>query len=279
MVLRAARPGALSRPGRTTAASPAGTLRPVEVSIARNVARNALRPHYLPVMGRKLVERFRPSHRDEAIRWAEARAESIGEFADALDAELWAECGTWATEFRARSATKLDAMAVPLRGAGHFRLVHFLVRHLRPEVVLETGVGVGYTSQAILLALELNGSGTLYSSDFPYFRMDHPERYVGCLVDEELRHRWHLAVHGDRANLAEFLPRIDRVDFVHYDSDKSIGGRAFAMDSIGPKLAPDATVVMDDIDDNVYFRDFVARAGTDCRVFRRGGKFVGLTGI
>ena len=99
----------------------------------------------------------------------------------------------WATEFRARAATKLDAMAVPLRGAGHFRLVHFLVRHLRPEVVLETGVGVGYTSQAILLALELNGSGTLYSSDFPYFRMDHPERYVGCLVDDELRHRWHLA--------------------------------------------------------------------------------------
>jgi hypothetical protein len=85
-------------------------------------------------------------------------------------------------------------------------------------------------------------------------------------------------VHGDRANLAEFLPEIDVLDFVHYDSDKSIGGRAFVMDAIAPKLAPAATVVMDDIDDNTYFRDWVEGSRTPCRVFRRGGKFVGLTG-
>jgi predicted O-methyltransferase YrrM len=244
----------------------------------RNVARNALRPHYLPVMGRKLVERFRPSHRDEAIRWAASRAEPIGAFAEALDADLWAECGEWATEFRAAAALKLDRMGVPLRGAGHFRVLHFLVRHLRPEVVLETGVGVGYTSQAILLGLERNGSGTLYSSDFPYFRMDAPERYVGCLVDDDLRGRWHLGLHGDRVNLAEFLPQISTLDLVHYDSDKSIGGRAFAMRSVAPKLAPGATVVMDDIDDNTYFRDWATASGRPYRVFARGGKYVGLTG-
>jgi predicted O-methyltransferase YrrM len=245
----------------------------------RNVARNALRPHYLPVMGRKLVERLRPSHRAEALRWAEAHAESIDAFAAALDADLWAECGEWAAEFREAARTKLDRMAVPLRGAGHFRLLHFLVRHLRPEVVLETGVGVGYTSQAILLAFGHNGSGTLYSSDFPYFRMDAPERYVGCLVDDDLRHRWHLGTHGDRVNLAEFLPRIDAIDLVHYDSDKSIGGRAYAMDAVRPKLRDDAVVVMDDIDDNTFFRDWTAAAGSPGRVFRRGGKFLGLTGI
>ncbi len=257
----------------------AGTLPAVQASTVRNVARNALRPHYLPVMGRKLVERFRPSHREDAIRWATPRAEPIAAFAEALDAELWAECGEWAIEFKASAATKLDRMAVPLRGAGHFRLVHFLVRYLRPEVVLETGVGVGYTSQAILLALEQNGAGTLYSSDFPYFRMDEPERYVGCLVDDELRARWHLGLHGDRVNLAEFLPQIDAIDFVHYDSDKGVSGRAFVMDAVGPKLAPGAVVVMDDIDDNTFFRDWVERSGTACRVFRRGGKFTGLCGL
>jgi predicted O-methyltransferase YrrM len=245
----------------------------------RNVARNALRPHYLPVMGRKLVERLRPSHRDEAIRWASAQAEPIGAFAEALDAELWAESGEWATAFRVEAAQKLDRLAVPLRGAGHFRLVHFLVRYLRPEVVLETGVGVGYTSQAILLAFAKNGSGTLFSSDFPYFRMDEPERYVGCLVDDELRGGWHLGLHGDRVNLAEFLPQIETLDFVHYDSDKSVGGRAFAMHAIAPKLSSDATVVMDDIDDNTYFRDWSQRAPGPSRVFARGGKYVGLTGI
>ena len=250
----------------------------MQASTARNVARNALRPHYLPVMGRKLVERIRPSHRAEALRWAETQAEPIGAFAEALDADLWAECGEWAAEFRESSRTKLDRLCVPLRGAGHFRLLHFLVRHLRPAVVLETGVGVGYTSQAILLAFERNGAGTLYSSDFPYFRMDAPERYIGCLVDDGLRDRWHLGVSGDRVNLAQFLPEIDTVDLVHYDSDKSIGGRAFVMDAVAPKLAADAVVVMDDIDDNTYFRDWAARSGDRGRVFRRGGKFVGLTG-
>jgi predicted O-methyltransferase YrrM len=252
---------------------------PPSPSTVRNVARNALRPHYLPVMGRKLVERLRPSHRDEALAWAASRAEPIAAFAEALDADLWAECGEWATEFRAAASLKLDRMGVPLRGAGHFRLLHFLVRHLRPEVVLETGVGVGYTSQAILLGFEHNGSGTLYSSDFPYFRMDAPERYVGCLVDDELRGRWHLGLHGDRVNLAEFLPRISTLDLVHYDSDKSIGGRAFAMRAVAPKLAPGATVVMDDIDDNTFFRDWVEREGRHGRVFARGGKYVGLAEI
>jgi predicted O-methyltransferase YrrM len=250
----------------------------VSGSTVRNVARNALRPHYLPVMGRKLVERFRPSHRDDAVRWADGRAESIATFAESLDADLWAESGAWAAEFREQAIVKLEAKSVPLRGGGHFRLVHFLVRVLRPEVVLETGVGVGYTSQAILLALEQNGAGILYSSDFPYFRMEDPARYVGCLVEDSLRARWRLGLHGDRANLAEFLPQIDTIDLVHYDSDKSIGGRAFVMDAVAPKLAPGAVVVMDDIDDNTYFRDWVERSGTPGRVFKRGGKFSGLAG-
>ena len=138
---------------------------------------------------------------------------------------------------------------------------------------------MGYTSQAILLGFEHNGAGTLYSSDFPYFRMDEPERYIGCLVDEGLRDRWHLGVHGDRANLAEFLPRIDRLDLVHYDSDKSIGGRTFVMEAVAPKLSDGSVVVMDDIDDNTYFRDRIAHSPAPTRVFRRGGKFLGLTGI
>jgi predicted O-methyltransferase YrrM len=245
----------------------------------RNVARNALRPHYLPVMARKVAARLRPSHRDAAIRWAEGQAESAADFAAALDPELWAESEAWALEFRAVARARLDEKAVPLGGAGHFQLVHFLVRYLRPKVVLETGVAAGYTSQAILSALEQNGEGTLYSSDFPYFRLDAPERYVGCLVDDALRPRWHLGLNGDRANLAEFGADLDQIDFVHYDSDKSVEGRQFVMDAIRDKLSADAVVMMDDIDDNTFFRDWVGRSGEPCRVFGRGRKFVGLVGL
>ncbi len=230
-------------------------------------------------MARKVAARLRPSHREAAIRWADGQAESVAEFAAALDPVLWAESEVWAAEFRTIARARLDEQAVPLTGAGHFQLVHFLVRYLRPNVVLETGVAAGYTSQAILSALEQNGGGTLYSSDFPYFRLDEPERYVGCLVDDALRPRWHLGLNGDRANLAEFLPEMEQIDFVHYDSDKSVEGRQFVMDAIRAKLSPGAVVVMDDIDDNTFFRDWVSHSDTPCRVFGGGRKFVGLTGL
>jgi predicted O-methyltransferase YrrM len=214
------------------------------------------------------------------VRWAASRAEKLPEFAAALDAPLWAEAQEWATEFRASARRRLDMSAVPLQGGGgHFLLVYFLVRHLRPEVVLETGVAAGYTSQAILAAMERNGRGRLYSSDFPYFRLDAPEQYVGFLVDDELRHRWRLGLNGDRANLAEFLPEIDRIDLVHYDSDKSVEGRQFVVDAIHDKLAPDAVLVMDDIEDNTFFRDWVTRSTMRFRVFGGNRRFVGLTGL
>jgi predicted O-methyltransferase YrrM len=251
----------------------------VTSSTLRNIARNALRPHYLPVMMRKVAARLRPSHHDEAVQWAAATAESLTDFGTSLDADLWAESEVWAAEFRASARARLDALAVPLGGGGQFQLVHFLVRYLKPRVVLETGVAAGWTSQAILSALEQNGAGTLYSSDFPYFRLDDPERYVGCLVDEGLKSRWHLALNGDRANLTEFAPQMGEIDFVHYDSDKSVEGRQFAMDTIAKQLRPGAVVVMDDIDDNTFFRDWVSATDRGCRVFARGRKYVGLTGI
>jgi predicted O-methyltransferase YrrM len=244
----------------------------------RNIARNSLRPHYLPVLARKLAARLRSSHHDEAVRWASERAQDLPEFGRALDSALWAESEAWAEDFRCAAKARFDALGVRIGGGGHFQLVHFLVRYLQPRVVLETGVAAGWTSQAILTALEQNGEGTLYSSDFPYFRLEEPERYVGCLVDDALRPRWHLALNGDRANLPVLLPQMGRIDLVHYDSDKSIEGRRFVMGAIAAQLDPDAVVVMDDIDDNTFFRDWVAEEDRPCRVFARRRKYVGLTG-
>jgi len=42
-----------------------------------------------------------------------------------------------------------------------------LARHLRPQHVVETGVGRGVTSRAVLEALERNGHGHLWSMDLP----------------------------------------------------------------------------------------------------------------
>ncbi|HZJ26338.1 MAG TPA: class I SAM-dependent methyltransferase [Acidimicrobiia bacterium] len=245
----------------------------------RAMTRNALRPHYLPVMARKVMARLRPSHREDAIAWAAARALPAATIARTLDPELWDETTEWAERFRAYARGTLATLGVTLGGGGHFALVYFLVRYLQPAVALETGVSAGWTSQAILAAMERNGTGRLFSSDFPYFRLDEPERYIGCLVEARLRDGWRLEISGDRINLPRLLDEAGVVDFVHYDSEKSAEGRSFAIELMRSHLGPNAVTVMDDIDDNAFFRDWAETSDRACTVVERGRKYVGILGL
>ncbi len=245
--------------------------------------RTALQPRYWPIVGRKLVNRLRPEHRDDAQAWAAEHAESLDDFGRALAPELWDEARDWAGALRERLKARELAGAAPsarLGGPGDYQLMYFLTRYLEPAVVLETGVAAGFTSLAILSAIERNSAGRLYSSDLPYLGLQDAEEEVGRVVDPGLREHWTLALGGDRANLAEFLPRIARIDLVHYDSDKSAAGRRWAMDAIASKLSATAPVVMDDIGDNLFFRDWTRELAVTPRVFHRGGPYyVGLVGL
>ena len=230
-------------------------------------------------MLRKIRARLRPPNKDEALAWASEHAESVDSFGESLDPALWAEANLWADAFDPEAQAILATIGVPLGGGGHHRLLYFLTRLTRPETVLETGVAAGWSSAAVLTALATNEAGSLWSSDFPYFRLDNPERYVGCVVPDSLRDGWHLYLKGDRANLAEILPQCGAVGLFHYDSDKSYDGRTFAMDVVSPHLATGCVIVCDDIDDNTWFRDWVGARGGAFRVFERGGKYIGLVGL
>ena len=250
---------------------------------ARQKLLAAVRPSEWRIVGRKLLNRLEPDHREEAEAWAAARAESLDEFVNGLAPDLWVETAAWAEEFAVGVRARRDAGelgSVPMGGPGDYRLLYFLTRHLRPRVVFETGVAAGYTSAAALGAIERNGTGELFSSDLPYMGSAEAREQVGQVVEPRLRGGWNLALRGDRVNFAEFLPRIDRIDLVHYDSDKSIAGRRWALEALAPKLTPSAVVVMDDIADNTFFRDWVATSDARSRVFHRGGRYyVGLLGL
>lgn len=66
------------------------------------------------------------------------------------------------------------------------RLCYAVVRAMRPQVVVETGVCYGVTSSFTLGALEENGSGMLYSIDLPLLAKE-ADHYHGCLVPQHLR--------------------------------------------------------------------------------------------
>lgn len=249
---------------------------------ARNVVRNAARPAYFPVMVDKLLIRIteRRSHRLQAAatEWARPRAESVDAYARALDSSMWSEAEEFSAAFRAQARIVLSDMHVHLGGGGDYPLLYFLVRVLQPDVVVETGVAAGWSTAAILSAMERNQRGHLWSSDFPYFRLAEPGRYVGVLVDEALRHRWTLLLDGDKANLRHIAASVRGIDLFHYDSDKSYRGRSRVLHLLTERLDDASVVVMDDIQNNFFFRDTFAARGRS-RVFGFEGKYLGAVGL
>ena len=139
-------------------------------------------------MARKLRKRYfeRPSRqeREEAIQWCRERAEDLRQFAEPLNSALWQESEAFAVALKRRAEGVLSSLPVPLGGGGHFQLLYFLTRLVQPEVIVETGVGAGYSTQAFLSAIHRNGKGRLYSSDFPYLQFRNPEQYIGALVTD-----------------------------------------------------------------------------------------------
>jgi predicted O-methyltransferase YrrM len=249
-----------------------------------NSARNALRPGYAQVMVRKLFGRLSPKERsgDEACAWARSVRISAGEVCRAIDEQLWQE----ALEFQATAKTRADAVSAELGHAIGYGvrtdLLYFVTRWHQPRIVVETGVAYGYSSFTVLSAMQRNGHGHLYSSDFPFFREHDPERLVGAMVPDHLRDEWTLLTQGDDANLPRILAAIGDapIDLLHYDSDKSYAGRRRALALLEPHLAPDGVLLMDDIEDNTLFRDVVlgppARAHL---VIGHGTHYVGAIGL
>jgi predicted O-methyltransferase YrrM len=247
---------------------------------ALNVLRFSTRPDHLRVIAKKVLARFTEAGanqaRDEIKAWCSARSTDYSTWARSQDEDLWREASDYAAGFEADARRTLDASRIRFGGGGAYALLYFLVRQHRPEHVVETGVAAGWSSAAILAAMERNASGHLWSSDFPYFRQADAADEIGVLVPASLRERWTLLIDGDEQNLPRIMAEVPRVDLFHYDSDKSISGRRFALATVQPKLAPDGLVIFDDIQDNSHFRDI---AGSDAVVFEERGKYLGITGL
>jgi len=246
-----------------------------------NILRNSLRLRDIRPVFRKINDRLRaPRRRTEkakALAWCREETEDVTSYAVELDAESWHEAQSYAAEARLVASPKLAALDAKLGGGGHYPLLYFLVRHSRAKTVVETGVAAGFSSHAILSALEANQEGILWSSDLPYLRLKDPAKYIGCLVDEPtLRARWRLYLEGDALNLIEILRGCGPIDLISYDSDKTYQGRKEAIQRLFPRLSQGGNVLMDDIQDNMFFRDFVERQNLEHHIFEFEGKYVGL---
>ncbi|KPQ20040.1 MAG: Methyltransferase domain [Halomonas sp. HL-93] len=215
-----------------------------------------------------------PSLRAQAQAWAAEQAVTVpealsrigieGDF-HGMDAELIME----GKELAAKSAVEMG-------GPGDLDLLSDAVRLTGAIRVVETGVAYGWSSLAILDAMETSGSGQLISVDMPYPKMGN-EDFVGVVVPERLRGNWTLIRQPDRPGLEKAIEAIGgRIDLCHYDSDKSWWGRAYAFPILWEALVSDGVFISDDIQDNMFFAEFARSKAIPFAVTSAGGKFVGL---
>jgi predicted O-methyltransferase YrrM len=237
----------------------AGSQRTNLINVLRYAASH---PRSAFVMLRKLAKRLdgtgRYSPGDNA-RWIDAHKLLPSDYAAARDPELWREALQFGESLRDRAKPILAGVPFDMGAGGDYEFLYWLTRHLKPMTVVETGVSAGWSSQAFLAAMEKNGSGKLYSSDFPLFRVRDPDQYIGVLVEDSLKHRWELHTEGDEIALPRILNSVRSVDLFHYDSDKSISGRRTAYSLVKPRLK--GPMLMDDILNDSWFRELVEEEG------------------
>ena len=154
-------------------------------------------------------------------------------------------------------------------------LIYVLVRHLKPRMVLETGVYYGGNSAFALLALARNKTGKMVSVDYPdsEIRRDasdasrhslvgdselyDPILRPGFMVPLWLHFNWELII----GNSLEVIPTLkDIFDFYIHDSDHSMNFLSQEINLAWERLSDRALILVDDIDwSNGFFAFCVKR--------------------
>jgi Methyltransferase domain len=131
--------------------------------------------------------------------------------------------------------------------------LHATIRHLRPSVVLETGVADGLSSSIMLAAMESNGEGQLHSIDIA--------ADVGLFISD--RSRWHLHVidPGHPNACAAVFDEIPALDIFLHDGNHMRDWQWREYELAWPKLRSGGLLMSDDVDWSYAFIDFVAEKG------------------
>jgi len=135
-------------------------------------------------------------------------------------------------------------------------LQYAVARALQPKAVVETGVANGVSSAYLLLALQANGRGTLYSiglNDPQYLPVG---KSLGWLVPQELQSRWKLLVGDSRTILPGLLAEISSTDIFIHDSLHTYEHMLWEYRVAYPHLRPGGLLFSDDAKWNSAFPEF-----------------------
>jgi predicted O-methyltransferase YrrM len=138
-------------------------------------------------------------------------------------------------------------------------LVGAIVRLMRPRVMVETGVALGFTTATVLRAMRENDCGRLYSVDLPALQYD-PGDPVGRAVPEELGDRWELTLGDSRIVLGPLVERVAPLDVFLHDALHTYTSQLREYRTAWPHLRSGGVLVSDDVG-NPAFVEFAREVG------------------
>ncbi|MBO8232408.1 hypothetical protein CU311_06905 [Prochlorococcus marinus str. MU1402] len=164
-----------------------------------------------------------------------------------------------------------------LAGKAYIKLLYILTLITDTKFVIETGVGYGWSSLAILLALsKKNQAKGLVSIDMPY-PSSKSIGYVGKVIPDYLKQKWTLISLPDKPGIRVSIKKnLEKFDLAHYDSDKSIRGKEYGYELLWKGLRKGGILISDDIEDNLSFCRFIKKKEAKFTVIKKDKKYIGL---
>jgi hypothetical protein len=140
-----------------------------------------------------------------------------------------------------------------------------VVRHTKPEVVVETGVAHGVTSRILLEALTRNDAGQLWSIDLPFPFDSRLHSQTGIAITPQCRERWHYVEGSSRQRLPALVASLGKVGVFLHDSLHTARNTAFEMEQADSAMPAGGVMLVDDIKMHAGFTRF-ARKHPDYRL-------------
>lgn len=233
-------------------------------------------PHIFQVLKRSKNEKLENS-REASTVWCKSNVLSIESGLVKLDsAKDYKDLLELYPDVVEQAELAQNECPVKMGGQGAISFIYQLCKANRVKVAVESGVAYGWSSLAILLAIKDEEGAFLISNDMPYIKMNNDD-FVGCIIPDFLRKKWDLQRLPDLNGIPKAFKKLNqKIDFFHYDSDKSYTGRMWASPLIWENLKAGGLYVSDDINDNLAFKHFAESVNREVIIIEHLGKYVGV---
>jgi hypothetical protein len=145
-----------------------------------------------------------------------------------------------------------------------------VVRALRPDIIVETGVASGVSSAYFLVALQRNRAGMLHSVEIGDSSYLPPGKRPGWIVPEGLRTRWKVHVGDAAAVLPGLLRQLRGINVFVHDSLHTYEHMKLEFELVYPYIKPGGMLFADDALWNAAFTEFANAVSSPASRIIRG---------